>query len=126
MLNNELLNASQRPAYLLDMIQRWLAFVLNMLVAIIALLVVTLVTQLHSNIGVTGASLVSIMSFGKTLSDLVAMYTLLETSIGAVARIKTFGDKTPSEDLPGEDHQPSAVWPGKGKVVVSNISASYG
>ncbi|KAJ5096778.1 hypothetical protein N7456_007499, partial [Penicillium angulare] len=125
LLNNELLNSSQRPAYLLDMIQRWLSFVLDMLVAVIALLVVTLVTQLHSSVGLTGASLVSIMTFGKTLSNLVRMYTQLETSIGAVSRIKTFSDKTPSEDLLGEDQQPSASWPEKGKITVKHMSASY-
>ena len=124
-VNNTLLDTSQRPAYLLSMIQRCLAFVLDMVVAVIALLVVTLTTQLRLGTGFTGASLVSIMTLGKTLAHLVQMYTLLETSIGAVSRLKTFSEETLPEDLPGEDTHPSLTWPEKGRIQVKNISASY-
>lgn len=106
-LNNTLLNTSQRPAYLLSMVQRWLSFVLSMVVAVMILLVVTLSTQLRSNTGFTGASMVSLMSLGKTLANLIQMYTLLETSIGAVGRLKSFSKNTVPEDLPGEDVVPA-------------------
>ncbi|KAK5991347.1 ABC transporter FGM5 [Cladobotryum mycophilum] len=124
-LNNRLLDTSQRPAYLLSMVQRWLAFVLGMVVAVIALLVVTLSTQLRSNTGFTGASMVSLMSFGKTLSSLIQMYTLLETSIGAVNRLKSFSENTESEDKPGEDVVPPTSWPEKGRIEIRGVSASY-
>lgn len=124
-LNNVLLDTSQRPAYLLSMIQRWLAFVLSMVIAVIALLVVTLATQLRPSSGFTGASMVLIMSFGKTLGNLVQMYTLLETSIGAVNRLKSFSDHTPAEDLPGEDFHPPPAWPERGRIEVQDVSASY-
>lgn len=124
-VNNVLLDTSQRPAYQLSMIQRWLSFVLDMVVAIIALLVVTLTTQLRPSTGFTGASLVSIMTLGKTLATLVQMYTLLETSIGAVSRLKSFSDNTVPEDLPGEDSIPPAAWPVRGRIEVKNMSASY-
>ncbi|KAJ5893247.1 hypothetical protein N7495_004938 [Penicillium taxi] len=123
--NNDLLDTSQRPAYLLSMIQRCLAFVLGTVVAVIALLVVVLATQLRPSTGFTGASMVSIMSLGKTLSSLVQMYTLLETSIGAVSRLKSFSEQTLPEDLPGEDIRPPALWPEKGRIEVQKISASY-
>ncbi|KAJ5951885.1 uncharacterized protein N7479_010298 [Penicillium vulpinum] len=125
-VNNDHLDTSQRPAYQLSMIQRWLAFVLDMIVAIIALLVVTLITQLRPSTGFTGASLVSIMTLGKTLASLVQMYTLLETSIGAVSRLKSFSDKTVPEDLPGETNQPPTTWPLRGRIEVKNMSAAYG
>ncbi|KAJ5752402.1 hypothetical protein N7520_009319 [Penicillium odoratum] len=123
--NCGLLDTSQRPAYQLSMIQRCLSFVLNMIVAVIALLVVILTTQLRSSTSLTGASLVSIMGFGKNLAVLVESYTLLETSIGAVSRIKSFQDDTVPEDLPGEDTQPPNRWPERGMIMVKNISASY-
>ncbi|KAF7524216.1 hypothetical protein PCG10_005908 [Penicillium crustosum] len=125
-VNHALLDTSQRPAYQLSMIQRWLSFVLDMVVAVIALLVVTLTTQLRPSTGFTGASLVSIMTLGKTLATLVQMYTLLETSIGAVSRLKSFSDNTVPEDLPGEDGIPPTAWPVKGRIEVKNMSASYG
>ncbi|KAJ5936393.1 hypothetical protein N7454_005028 [Penicillium verhagenii] len=125
LFNNGLLDTSQRPAYQLSMIQRCLSFVLNMVVAVIALLVVTLTTQLRLSTGLTGASLVSIMGLGKNLATMVEMYTLLETSIGAVGRIKSFSDKTDPEDLPGEDTQPPTTWPERGMITVKNVSASY-
>ena len=96
-----------------------------MVVAGIALLVVVLTTQLRSSTGLTGASLVSIMSFGTTLADLVRTYTLLETSIGAVSRLKSFSDNTASEDLPGEYAQLPSTWPERGRIEVKNINASY-
>ncbi|KAJ5663804.1 hypothetical protein N7507_004535 [Penicillium longicatenatum] len=123
--NNVLLDTSQRPAYQLGMIQRCLSFVLDMVVAVIALLVVTLATQLRPRTGLTGASLVSIMSFGSDLASLIKMYTQLETSIGAVSRIKALSDKTAPEDLPGEDTRPPTTWPERGMITVKNISASY-
>lgn len=125
LFNNVLLDTSQRPAYQLGMIQRCLSFVLDIVVAVIALLVVTLATQLRPSTGLTGASLVSIMSFSSNLAYLIQMYTLLETSIGAVSRIKSLSDKTAPEDLPGEDFQPPITWPERGIIKVKNISASY-
>lgn len=108
------------------MVQRWLAFVLGMVVAVMALLVVTLSTQLRPTAGFTGASMVSIMTFGKVLANLVQMYTSLETSIGAVNRLKSFSDDTVAEDLPGETVVPPASWPEKGRIEIRDVSATYG
>ncbi|OHW98365.1 ABC transporter [Colletotrichum incanum] len=124
-LNSSLVNTSQKPEYLLSMVQRWLSFVLGIVVAMIAVLVVTLSTQLRSNAGFAGASMVSIMSFGRTLANLVEKYTLLETSIGAVARLKSFSEDTPREALPGEGVIPPASWPEKALVEIKGVSASY-
>lgn len=124
-MNNSLLDTSQQPAYLLSMIQRWLALVLGIVVAVLALFVVTLSTQLRTNAGFTGASLVSLMSFSKTLANLVQMYTLLETSIGAVGRLKSFSDDTPRESRPEEDVVPATSWPEKGRIEIHGVSASY-
>ncbi|CCF34126.1 ABC transporter [Colletotrichum higginsianum] len=124
-LNSSLVNDSQRPEYLLSMVQRWLSFVLGIVVAMIAVLVVTLSTQLRSNAGFAGAGMVSIMSFGRTLANLVEKYTLLETSIGAVARLKSFSENTPREALAGEDVVPPASWPEKALVEIKTVSASY-
>lgn len=125
-LNNHFLDTSQRPAYLLAMIQQWLAFVLGIVVALMAVAVVTLATQLRLNTGFTGASLVTLMSFGSTLASIIKMYTQLETSLGAVSRLKSFSENTMPESLPGEDAIPPESWPQRGRIEIRGVSASYG
>lgn len=125
-MNNRHLDTSQRPAYLLAMIQRWLGFTLQLVVAALALIVVTLATQLRSNTAFTGASLVTLMVFGDNISYLVQMYTALETSIGAVSRLKSFSDKVRPENLEGEDVVPPREWPLRGGIQLNGVSASYG
>ncbi|PNY23797.1 Uncharacterized protein TCAP_06269 [Tolypocladium capitatum] len=126
-VNNQLLDDSQRPAYLLAMAQHWLTFVLNLLVAIIAIVVVVLSTQIKSiaSVGFTGASLVTLMSFGESISLLITYYTLLETSIGAVSRLKSFSENVPSESLSRDDILPPQMWPHSGGIEIRGVSASY-
>ncbi|KAK4142448.1 canalicular multispecific organic anion transporter 1 [Dichotomopilus funicola] len=130
-LNKSLLDTSQRPAYLLAMIQRWLAFTLQLVVAVLAIAVVALATQIHVNTaggnaaGFTGASLVTLMSFGESLTTIIRFYTLLETSIGAVSRLKAFSETVAPEDQEGETGVPGVEWP-RGKIEIKGVSASYG
>ncbi|KAI0142611.1 ABC transporter type 1, transmembrane domain-containing protein [Hypoxylon sp. NC0597] len=124
-LNNKHLDTSQRPAYLLAMIQRWLGFTLSMVVAVLAIVVVTLATQLHSNRAFTGASLVTLMNFGSNLSFMVRTYTDLETSIGAISRLKSFSERVRSESREEEDVVPPPEWPSRGSIHINGVSASY-
>lgn len=123
--NNNLLNTSQRPAYLLVMIQQWLTLVLGIVVAVLATGLTALATRLHSSSGFTGASMVTLMSFGENLSMIVQFYTRLETSIGAIARLKTFSATVKPENHDHEDVIPAEDWPHKGEIKIENVSASY-
>ncbi|KAI1421564.1 putative ABC multidrug transporter [Xylaria sp. FL1777] len=123
--NIRLINTSQRPAYLLVMIQQWLNLVLDLVVAVIAAVLTTLAVRLHSNSGLTGASLVTLMSFGDSLSGIVIFFTRLETSIGAIARLKNFNETVKPEDKDEEDLVPPEDWPQKGVIEIKDISASY-
>lgn len=125
-LNNRLLDTSQRPTYLLAMVQRWLGFTLQIIVAILAVVVVTLSTQLRSSTAITGASLVTLMTFGDVLRYIIRWWTQLETSIGAVGRLKSFSEKVKSESSDGEDVKPQREWPLRGAIEISGVSASYG
>ncbi|KUJ11330.1 ABC transporter [Mollisia scopiformis] len=124
-LNNRLLDNSQRPTYLLAMVQRWLGFALQVVVAVLAVAIVTLATQLRSSTGLTGASLVTLMTFGDILAYIIRWYTQIETSIGAVSRLKNFSRKVKSESLEGEDVVPPREWPLKGGIEIRGVSASY-
>ncbi|RYC64367.1 hypothetical protein CHU98_g1837 [Xylaria longipes] len=101
--NARLINTSQRPVYLLVMIQQWLSLVLDLAVAVLAAAVTALAVKLHSNSSFAGASLVTLMSFGDSLSGIVIYLTRLETSIGAITRLQTFNETVKPEDKSEED-----------------------
>ncbi|TQS33560.1 hypothetical protein Golomagni_06093, partial [Golovinomyces magnicellulatus] len=126
--NHELVDKSQKPFYLLIMIQRWLVLVLDLTTTALALLVVGFAVSLRgsASVGLTGAALVQLISMSEVLTILIQFWTSIETSIGAVARIKQFAEDTGEEHLPGEKHEPSSAWPQRGHVVISDLSASYG
>jgi ATP-binding cassette subfamily C (CFTR/MRP) protein 1 len=126
--NRVLLNNSQKPYYLLLCIQRWLVFVLDLVVAGLAVVLVGMAVALRAklNAGLIGLALVNMMSLSHALTQLVQHWTLLETSLGAIARIKDFSENTPTETSPGEIDNPDPSWPSQGALRFENVSASYG
>jgi ABC-type multidrug transport system fused ATPase/permease subunit len=107
------------------MIQQWLTLVLDIVVMVMAAVLTALAVRLHSNSGFTGASLVTLMNFGGSLSGIVISYTRLETSIGAIARLKTFNESVKPEDRDEEDIVPPEQWPQSGLIELKGVSASY-
>ncbi|KAH6661422.1 ABC transporter [Truncatella angustata] len=126
--NLALLDRAQKPYYLLLCIQRWLTLVLGLTVAGLAILLTTLGLTLRSRLdaGFLGVALVSMMNLGQSLAALITFWTLLETSLGAISRVKTFSEDTPTEK-PREimDTRILAGWPSQGSVVIENWSAHY-
>ncbi|KAI9826794.1 MAG: hypothetical protein M1819_007265 [Sarea resinae] len=124
--NDELLNASQRPYYLLWCVQRWLNLVLDLSVAGFAVVLVGIAVATQGKIGAgfIGMALVNVVSFNESLKALITNWTLLETSMGAVSRIKTFSS-TPSENLPAETYRPPPEWPSSGAIEFRDVSARY-
>ena len=107
------------------MIQQWLILVLDVVVMIMAAVLTALAVQLHSNSGFAGASLVTLMTFGENLSGIVIFYTRVETSIGAIARLKTFNETVKPEDRDEEDMIPPEQWPQSGVIELKGVSATY-
>jgi len=107
------------------MIQEWLNLVLGLVVMALAVILVTLSTQLHSNSGFAGASLYSLLTLGENLAGIVLWYTRLETSIGAISRLKTFNETVKPEDQDGEDIILPEEWPSNGVIELKGVSASY-
>ncbi|KAK1659593.1 ABC transporter [Colletotrichum godetiae] len=126
--NLALLDRAQKPYYLLLCIQRWLTLVLGLTVAGLAILLTSLGVTLRSRLdaGFLGVALVSMMNLGQSLAALITFWTLLETSLGAISRVKAFSEDTPTEK-PREivDTRILAGWPSQGSVVVENWSAHY-
>ncbi|GKZ48059.1 hypothetical protein AbraIFM66951_011809 [Aspergillus brasiliensis] len=121
------LDDSQKPYYLLYCIQRWLNVVLDLLVACLAVILIALATSLRGSTdpGKLGVSLTAIMAFSQTLQEVVTSWTGLETSLGAIARTRSFEMKTPTEQQPQKPVIPSSTWPVDGKIDIASVSASY-
>ena len=119
-----LLDTSQRPEYLLAMIQEWLKLVLNFVIAGIATLLVFLATYLHASAGFTGVGLVALMTFSEMMASLVRCWTQLETSISAVSRIKQFEETVKSEEMENYQAIPES-WPTKGEIFMKDVNVSY-
>ena len=125
--NIVLLDASQKPYYLLFCIQRWLALVLDLMVGCLAILLMIFIVKLRSGIsaGYVGLALVNVMNFNESLAYIIKCWTALETSIGAISRLKSFAEQTAPENLPLEIQSVPEHWPMHGAIEFKNVSASY-
>ncbi|KAK5046622.1 hypothetical protein LTR84_007383 [Exophiala bonariae] len=125
--NLVLLDRSQRPFYLMMCIQRWLALVLDMIVVVLVTVLLVVIMSQRSSIqpGLAGIGLLSTVGLSSSLTNLVRMWSALETSIGAISRLREFLQTTESEH---DDQELMAVrpgWPENGEVVFHSFDASY-
>ncbi|EXJ89815.1 hypothetical protein A1O3_02882 [Capronia epimyces CBS 606.96] len=124
----ELLDQSQRPFYLLSCIQRWLGIVLDLLVAALATVLMVIVVAQRQSIepGLVGLGLLAMVNLNTNLAGLVKEWTRLETSIGAITRIRDFVRTTESEHREWEVEPMRSSWPENGEVDFAGFGASYG
>ncbi|KAF4819093.1 ABC transporter atnG [Colletotrichum siamense] len=128
--NHDLVDASQKPVYLLYMVQRWLQLVLELIIAIMAILVAAIAPRMPSTSGgLLGVALIQLMSLSQELKMIVINFTNLETSLTAISRIKAFEKDTPSENHPGDNtavyQPPPTKWPQGGCVSFDAATVSY-
>ncbi|KAH8885459.1 putative ATP-binding cassette transporter [Thozetella sp. PMI_491] len=125
--NLKLLDLSQRPHYLLRSSQKWLTLVMELIVAAEAVLVVGMAVGLRrfTSPGLLGVSLINVLQLGPTLQSLVTSWTDLETSLGAIARIRDFERDVKPEDKECETAEPPAEWPQQGAIEFRDVTASH-
>ncbi|PYH48029.1 putative multidrug resistance protein [Aspergillus saccharolyticus JOP 1030-1] len=126
--SNQLLDESQKPYYLLYCIQRWLDLVLQLLIGSLAVILVSLAVTLRasSSGGQIGLALNSILGFNATFEMLFTYWTTLETSLGAIARIRSTAQVTPQETDDRDQYPaPPATWPTHGEIIFDHASASW-
>ena len=121
-----LLDDSQKAFYYMYCIQQWLGLVLGLLVAVMATILIAFVLFMRESTSQTaiGLAFLNLIFLSQTLEQLVMAWTSLETTVGALARLRDFLDKTPQEPEQGEAQLPEN-WPSVGKVRLQNISARY-
>lgn len=94
-----------------------------MLVTILIALAVSLRGKIDPPL--LGVALVHMMTLGMNLKELIIQWSTLETSLGAVSRIKSFVDRTPPENLPTEIRVPPPDWLQRGTLELRNIAVRY-
>ncbi|KAJ5738060.1 ABC transporter integral membrane type 1 [Penicillium malachiteum] len=124
--NMHLTHESQKPFYLMYSIQFWLTLMLNLLVMGIVVVLVTVAVQLRGTSGgALGVALNNVSAISSTLTYVIQAWTSLETSMGALARLKSFEAETPSEHLPRECNIPASPWPSEERIEFVDVSLSY-
>ncbi|OBS25287.1 hypothetical protein FPOA_05820 [Fusarium poae] len=123
-----LLDASQKPYYLLFCVQRWLILVLALIATGMELVVIGVAISLKTQVspGLVGLAVVHVTTLARSLSDLVMQWTEMETSLGAVSRIYRFTKETPREAERGRGSVALPEnWPLSGRITFENVSATY-
>ncbi|KAI0433473.1 putative ATP-binding cassette transporter [Xylaria sp. FL1042] len=122
----ERLDRTQKPNYLLLVVQTWLRLVLSLLVAGLSIVVVGVaVATRHSGGGAIGVAFLNLVTLGTGLTNFISSWTSLETSLGAIARIEAFERDTPAEPKVSNPVEISADWPERGDLKFENLHASY-
>ena len=124
--NIEKVESAQSPYYMMLSIQRWLNLVLDLLIMGLAVMYVALAVHLRETTtgGQVGIALNIIIMTNTVLISLIETFTVLETSLGAVARIKSFQEMVTPEDRSCENFLPPPVWP-EGAIEFKSVNAAY-
>ncbi|KAM0816280.1 putative ABC transporter FUM19 [Seiridium cardinale] len=125
--NLRFLDQSQKPFYLLFCVQRWLNVVMDLFVTGIAIVLVSFAVEFTSTTsrGAIGLSMVTLISFNNSLSRVISSWTNMETSLGAIARLRDFIRDTPREDSVAQFLEPPESWPSTGAIQIKGLTATY-
>lgn len=125
--NNLSVENSQRPEFLLLCLQRWLNIVLDLLAAAIATsaVAIAVIFREHVSGAQVGIALNIMLVANTTLLRLVENWATLETSLGAIARLKSLEEMTPFEGGDALTMEPPENWPSRGNINIKDITASY-
>ncbi|RKL22824.1 hypothetical protein BFJ70_g13017 [Fusarium oxysporum] len=125
--NMACLDKSQKPAYILLCLQLWLNIVLDLVIAAMAVILITLAVFLEGSTtaGQIGMSLNIVLVANSTLLALVTSWTNLEKSLGAISRLKTLEADVEGEEQPSLGTIVPDTWPSRGAVEVRELTVFY-
>jgi ATP-binding cassette, subfamily C (CFTR/MRP), member 1 len=125
--NVKKLDLAIRPSYMMMCIQRWLAVVLDLIIAGLAMLVISLAVGFKGTTtgGQIGIAMNVVLQTNIYLLRLIEAWTTMETSLGAISRLRAFERAVLPEDMPGETDPPPEVWPARGAIDFDHMSAAY-
>ncbi|KAH7381027.1 ABC transporter [Cadophora sp. MPI-SDFR-AT-0126] len=116
-----------RPWYMMMCLQRWLNVAMDLIVLCIAMLVISLAVAFKGTTtgGQIGIALNVVLLANQSLLKLVESWTIMETSLGAISRLRAFEKDVQPESQPGEDLRPDSEWPSRGSITFDNMSATH-
>lgn len=123
-----LLDVSQLTFYYMFCIQRWLKCAMDTGILFMAVFRVSLALYLPhtaTQAGI-GVALLNMMRLSTMLSFLITQWVNLETSLGALARLRAFALDTPVEVDAGDGSELPKNWPSQGEIEFVNMTATYG
>ena len=122
-----LLDYSQKPYYFQFCIQRWLSLVLTLSTCVLAVALVSLAVNFSvaTSQAAIGLALLNLITFSSNLAELIGSWVDLETSLGAIFRLREFIDKTPQETQDEPAPRLSDTWPLYGNIEFGSVCASY-
>lgn len=124
--NSHAIDTSQVPSFTLLAIEQWLALVLDLIVAAVALLTVTLiVTRDAITAGEVGISMNVILTVNITLLVTVQSWANFDASLGVISRIRNFSMTVLPETQPEKTLLIPDSWPANGAIEFDKVIADY-
>lgn len=126
--NTKSLDFLQRACYIFMCLQRWLNVTLDLAVAFIALIVISLAVfySTEDASADVGIALNMVLVTNTTLLRLIGSWTTLEVSVGAAARLKELEDRVPNEEDCAVKTVVPCDWPSAGSLTLKGVRVSYG
>ncbi|KAH0349062.1 P-loop containing nucleoside triphosphate hydrolase protein, partial [Aureobasidium melanogenum] len=126
--NTRSLDLSQRAFYLFLCLQRWLNVVLDLAVAVVAIIVIGLAVfySTENPSADVGIALNMVLVTNTTLLRLIESWTTLEVSVGAAARLKELEDRVPNEEHLAIETTVPRNWPSAGSLALRDVRVCHG
>lgn len=123
----ERLDRSQRPFYLLLVVQQWLSLVLDCLTAGFVMLLIGIMVGLRNRVspGFAGVALSNMIGLSGSMTTVVQVWTQMETAIASIQRIRDFERDAPSEAKGLNATKVPSDWPNKGAIDIQNLVSTY-
>lgn len=119
----DMIDAHARATWYIVLFNRWLAFRLNIIGAIFAILVaVVIVSTKDIDASLAGFALSFALQYSGAIMMTIRQYAYIELAMNAVERIVEYS-KVPTEKQEGPDVP--AAWPAEGQLQVEGLVAGY-
>ncbi|CAI7623212.1 unnamed protein product [Penicillium glandicola] len=125
--NSRSLDASQAPSYTLHAVERWLALVVNLIVAGLALVNVGLIVTFTGSMtpGDVGIIMNVILTVNMVLTIIVQSWANFDTSLNVISRMRHFATTVAPESIPALEHPIPDSWGSGGKIDMKAIVVNY-
>lgn len=122
-----LIDNAQKPHYHILAAERWLGLTMDtvsFLAAFVLVIVAVWLNHITTASGV-GLSLLSLISLSFDATQFIDQWMKLESSLGALSRLKDMVQRTPLEEDPEDEAQLPDGWPYDGEIIIKDVTAHY-